>query len=143
MCLCEICPRELRLSPAEVVLTDKKIQRRVLFCKIGSLLQLVDALRDLLVFDQHKTLVDQLFEGLPVRNFRICKDPQTQRIAMDVLFLFDGVALAALAPHSLEPLCIYHAILGQQSNECSHQRTIEISVLRVTQQQVETSLQAL
>ena len=60
---------------------------------------------------------------------------------MNVLFLFDCVSLTALAPHSFESLGIDHAVFSQQTNQRSHQRTIEVSVLRVTQKQIETALQ--
>src|SRR5215213_3315737 len=121
MCLRKISPRELCLSLAEVVLADEQVQRRVLCRDLGRRLELRDALRDLLIFNQHETFIDQILERLLVVNLCARKDSQTQCVAMNVLFLLECVALAALAPHAFEPLCIDYAILSQQTNQSSHQ----------------------
>ena len=46
---------------------------------------------------------------------RVRKYSQTQLIAMNVLFLFERVSLATLAPHSFESFCFDHAVFSQQT----------------------------
>jgi hypothetical protein len=113
MCFREISARELCLSPAEVVLAEKEVQRSVLCRDLGGGLKLRNALRDLLIFDQHETFVDQIFESLFIVNLCARENTQTESIAVHVLFLFECVALAALAPHSLESLIVNNSILSQ------------------------------
>ncbi len=76
-------------------------------------MELCDALRDLLVFDQHETLVDELFEDLPVHHFRDGEDAHAQLVAMHVLFLLDRVTLTTLAPHALQTFGFDQAVFSK------------------------------
>src|SRR5689334_24596671 len=116
---------------------DKEIQRRVSFREFGSALQLGNALRDLFVFEQHKTFVDKLFENLLVREVRAREYARAQFVAMNVLFLLERVALATFAPHPFESLSFDDAVFSKQTDERANQRAIEVGVLRVTQKQIE------
>src|SRR5215217_379615 len=113
VCFSEIRSCLFGLSPAEEMLADKYIQRCVSVREISGTLKFGDALRNLLILDEYKTFIDQFFKSLLVRDSRARQNPQTQFIAMNVLFLFQRVSLAALAPHSFEPLGFDHAVFSQ------------------------------
>ena len=113
MCFCQIRTRLLCFSAPEEVLADVKIQSSVLFRELCRALKFGDSLRELLVFDEYETFVDEIFKGLFVGYFRPREYSQTQLVAMYILFLFDCVSLAALAPHALESLCFHDPVFSE------------------------------